>query len=57
MFKKTDILDCDDGAAEPFGNFRQRSLDATFNEKLTDTLLIAGIDLRDQTWLVRLQLI
>lgn len=57
MFKKTDILDCDDGSAEPFGNFRQRSLDATFNEKLTDALLIAGIDLRDQTGLIRLQLV
>jgi hypothetical protein len=57
MFKKTDILDRDDGSAEPFGNFRQRSLDATLNEKLTDALLIAGIDLRHQARLVRLQLI
>ncbi|MCG3778559.1 MAG: hypothetical protein JW388_1280 [Nitrospira sp.] len=57
MFKKPDILDRDHGTAELFGNFRQGRLDATFNEKLTDALLVAGIDLRDETGLVRLQLV
>lgn len=57
MFKEPDILNGDDRMPKPFWNSRQRGLDTTLNEKLTDALLVARIDLRDQARLIGLQLI
>lgn len=57
MFEEPDILDRNDCTPQLFGNVRHWGKDAPFDEKLTDELLVARIDLRHQTWLIGSQLI
>jgi hypothetical protein len=57
MLEEPDILNGHDCTSQAFGNVTDRGQDATLDEKLTNELLIARIDLGHQAWLICPQLI